>query len=268
MSDEIIRSGDGLHDWFGTPPGQYLLDWERRQFGELLSDVFGYRALQLGLADLDALENNRMSSRWLALEHWPAEPVQRHALCMDFRALPFAEGSLDLVVLPHTLELSSDPHQVLREVERVLMPEGRLVVTGLNPASLWGLREQRSALFRRVGLGRSFLPRGSDPIGYWRLRDWLRLLGLEPSATRFGAYRPAVRTSRWLDRWAWMDRAGGRWWPVFGAVYLLMAVKRVHGMRLLSQPWAQQTRIAGAPMPAAHRGPAHRTRGPREQSEP
>ena len=52
-----------LHDWFQTPPGQYLLDWERAQFDAALADVFGYHALQLGLADIDALAANRMPHR-------------------------------------------------------------------------------------------------------------------------------------------------------------------------------------------------------------
>ncbi|MCQ4062135.1 class I SAM-dependent methyltransferase, partial [Klebsiella pneumoniae] len=58
----------------------------------------------------------------------------------EFEELPFESQSLDMIVLPHVLEFSEDPHQLLREVERVLMPEGRVVITGFNPMSLWGLR--------------------------------------------------------------------------------------------------------------------------------
>jgi len=65
------------------------------------------------------------------------------------------------------------------------------------------------------------------------LRDWLRLLSFEVEAGRFGCYVPPVRTSRWLARFAWMDRAGEHWWPVFGALYYIVAVKRVRGMRLV-----------------------------------
>jgi ubiquinone/menaquinone biosynthesis C-methylase UbiE len=79
--------------------------------------------------------------------------VRQVALFTHSVALPFAANSLDLVVLPHTLELSLDPHATLREVERVLVPEGRVVISGLNPASLWGLRQQRARIFRRFGVG-------------------------------------------------------------------------------------------------------------------
>jgi SAM-dependent methyltransferase len=165
-------------------------------------------------------------------------------------ALPFAAGSLDLVVLPHTLELSDDPHATLREVERVLVPEGRVVISGLNPASLWGLRQRRGRWLRGLGQGQLFLPEQGHFIGYWRLRDWLRLLDFEVESARFGVYRPALSSARWLERFAWMERMGARWWPILGAVYFVVAVKRVRGMRLIEPAWRQPRRRSAAPATA------------------
>jgi ubiquinone/menaquinone biosynthesis C-methylase UbiE len=56
----------------------------------------------------------------------------------DLRELPFAANSIDLAVMPHVLESHDNPHQILREVERILIPDGQLVITGFNPLSLWG----------------------------------------------------------------------------------------------------------------------------------
>ena len=78
-----------------------------------------------------------------------------------------------------------------------------------------------------------FLPRAGEFLGYWRLRDWLRLLSFEVEGGRFGCFRPPCASQRWLERSAWMEGVGERWWPVFGAVYFLVAVKRVRGMRLV-----------------------------------
>jgi SAM-dependent methyltransferase len=242
MNDQII----GLHDWLETPAGRYLLAWEQSQMDSAVADIFGFHALQLGLPELDALVTNRMPHQWLA-NHSPTPDAD---FLTDFSALPFQANSLDLVVLPHTLELSADPHTTLREVERVLVPEGRAVICGFNPVSLWGLRQQRARLYHRMGFEKAFLPH-KEFIGYWRLRDWLRLLGFEVEVGRFGCYRPALSGDKWLQRFAWMDPVGDRWWPVLGAVYFLVAVKRVHGMTLLSPSWRVARVPANVPVSVA-----------------
>ena len=255
MGSEIIS----LHDWLETPPGRYLLDWERARFDEAVADVFGYHALQLGLPELPGLQNNRIPHRWLATdapwEPWATESVpDAPTLACDFAALPFSENSLDLLLLPHTLELSPDPHATLREVERVLVPEGRVVIAGLNPMSLWGLRQSRTRLLHRLGLAENYLPEVGESIGYWRLRDWLRLLSFEVESVQFGCYRPAARSAAWLERMRWMDPAGERYWPILGSVYFVVAVKRVRGMRLLGPRWKVPKALANAPVPIANRG--------------
>lgn len=217
-------------------------------------DIFGYHALQLGLPALDALQANRMPHRWLALQE-PADPAsvsRPPVLLTDFAALPFAAASLDLVVLPHALDSHADPHATLREVARVLVPEGRVVICGFNPASLWGLRQRRDRLCQRWDWGEPFLPEVQQ-IGYWRLRDWLHLLDFEIEGGHFGCYLPAVRTEKWLQRLQGMDRLGARWWPIFGAVYMLVAVKRVHGVRLLGPAWKKANGRASATVPIANR---------------
>ncbi|MFM9878930.1 MAG: class I SAM-dependent methyltransferase [Burkholderiaceae bacterium] len=258
MSPQII----GLSDWLATPPGRYLLAWEAAQYERAVTDVFGYHALQLGLPELDALHGNRMPHRWCAGNAWPApsgseaSPLAaarpRMALLADSAALPFPENSLDLVLLPHTLELSADPHATLREVERVLLPEGRVIITCFNRASLWGLRQRRARLYQRLGFGELYLPESGEFLGYWRLRDWLRLLSFEVESGVFGCYRPALRSEQWLGRFGWMDRVGARWWPILGSVYFVVAVKRVRGMRLLGPVWKKQKALASAPVSVAN----------------
>ncbi|WP_394792430.1 class I SAM-dependent methyltransferase [Rhodoferax sp.] len=255
MGSEII----GLHNWLDTPPGRYLLDWECGRFDQAVADVFGYHALQLGLPELPGLQNNRIPHRWLASAAIraplaTASPGLDATLVTDFSALPFSESSLDLMLLPHALELSPDPHATLREVERVLVPEGRVVISGFNPMSLWGLRQSRGRLYRRLGVGDLYVPEVAHLIGYWRLRDWLRLLSFEVESVQFGCYRPSVRSEAWLNRFAWMDRVGERSLPILGAVYFVVAVKRVRGMRLLGPSWKAPKALANAPVPIANKG--------------
>ena len=85
------------------------------------------------------------------------------------------------------------------------------------------------------------------------MRDWLRLLGFEVESVRFGCYRPAVRGQRALDRMAWMERLGDRWWPILGAAYFIVAIKRVHGMRLLSPSWKSVPVRSGSQVSVANR---------------
>jgi len=214
--------------WLQTPLGQYLLTRERAYIDKTVTDIFGYNALQVGLPGIDLLRANRMPLR---------ASVDRGAganLRADGAELPIVSASVDLVLLPHVLEFSDNPHQILREVERVLVPDGHLVVTCFNPMSLWGVRH---TLFKRDAY-----PWNGRFIHLLRLKDWLALLGFEMAAGAMGCYVPPCTSQKWLDRFGFMESAGDRWWPFSGAVTFLHAIKRVHGMRIITPRWEQQAR--------------------------
>lgn len=207
-----------LSAWLSTPQGAYVLDWELAQFDSAVEDVFGFRAVQVGLPEVDFLRQNRMPWRFsLALE-------QGAAVAADPLQMPIESQSMDLVALPHVLETHLDPHDVLREAERVLRPEGQVVISGFNPLSLWRLRPPVESKF----------------IGLFRLRDWLRVLGFELNGGMFGRYAPPFRDPLWLERFAFLEKAGARWWPIAGGVYVVRAIKRVHGMRVVTPAWRQE----------------------------
>ncbi|MFU2488898.1 class I SAM-dependent methyltransferase [Thauera sp. WH-1] len=230
-----------LKDWLQTPQGQYLLEWEQDGLDRMVADVFGYNAVQVGLPGLDLLRANRMPYRVVC-----GRVADSGVVAEEFE-LPFASASIDLVLLPHVLEFSEHPHRVLREVERVLVPEGSVVISGFNPLSLWGLRR--------------LLTRRKDAAPPWRgqyravmrIRDWLTLLGFEIQGNGFGCYAPPASSLKWLQRWQFMDRAGRRWWPVLGAAYLLHGVKRVHGMRLITPHWRSRKAASKRLSPVAQR---------------
>lgn len=233
-----------LSDWLETPLGNYVKTWEQERLDALTADIFGLNALQIGLPQIDTLRANRMQHRWrsdsqmpLAQPARPAQPENAEpsslaachiSLTHDFCDLPFASDSLDLVVLPHVLEFAAEPHQILREVERVLIPEGQVIICGFNPASLWGLRRVTSRL-----TGSHFLPQGGEFISLRRLKDWLKLMSMEINRGHFGCYIPPRVSQGAIRRYAFMEKAGNRWWPSLGGVYILQAVKRVRGMTLI-----------------------------------
>jgi SAM-dependent methyltransferase len=117
-------------EWFETCLGQYLLEREQNYFDQAVADVFGYHAMQIGFAQYDFLRANRMPLQFCV----GAEEGVAVRVAPDF--LPIETNSIDLVLMPHVLEFSVNPHQILREVQRVLMPEGHVIVSGFNPHSV------------------------------------------------------------------------------------------------------------------------------------
>jgi len=229
-----------LPQWFQTPLGQYLLEKERSYLDDVTPDIFGFHALQLGLPEVDLLRESRIAHRMCSAAS--GEP-DLYARCHE---LPLATQSIDLVVLPHVLEFAEEPHAILREVDRVMMPEGRIVILGFNPWSLWGMR---SAL----GFSRDQVPWNGRFLSLLRVKDWLALLGFDVSAGRLIAYAPPFDNERLRRRFAFMEPAGDRWWAVGGAVYMLQAIKRVRGMRLLTPAWQEQKDAREKQLAAAKR---------------
>ena len=138
--------------------------------------------------------------------------------------LPFESNALDLVVAPFALDRSADPHALLRELERVLVPEGHALFFGFNPWYPWRLLSRHERW-----------PRLPGSMTVPRLKDRLLVLGFEPRGGRFGLYAPPGERLPRARRA--FEAAGDRWWPLFGGVYVLDAVKRVPGMRIIQPDW-------------------------------
>lgn len=212
--------------WFETSLGQYLLEREQAYFDQAVADIFGYNSVQIGFPQHDFLRTNRMPFQFSA----GIEKNVALRAAPDF--LPIATNSVDLVLLPHVLEFNSNPHQILREVQRILIPEGHVIISGFNPRSLWGIR-------RWFGSSKYDFPWRGNFIALPRLKDWLALLDFEMTAGRLCCYAPPFSQEKWLHRFNFMEAAGDRWWPISGGVYFLQAVKRVHGMRVIRPEWKE-----------------------------
>ncbi|NML60764.1 class I SAM-dependent methyltransferase [Massilia sp. RP-1-19] len=251
-SEKSIIALDG---WLKSPAGIYVREWEQACLDELTANIFGYNAVQVGMPQIDALAANRMPNKWQAATRMSnldelalAAGNKQIAVALDFAELPFASQSLDLVVMPHVLEFAAEPHQVLREVERVLIPEGQVIICGFNPASLWGVRQGVRRITRSP-----YLPVAGEFISMPRMKDWLKLLNLGVTRSHFGCYAPPCRSTHWLNRFAFMENAGKRWWPYLGAVYMVHAVKRVKGMTLIGPAWNKKSASASQGVPATNR---------------
>lgn len=211
------------------------MEREQAFFDAAVTDIFGFNAVQIGLPQHDLLRYSRMPLRFKAGKEFGAQ------VWMEAAELPFETGSLDLVVMPHVLEFSEHPHHILREVERVLRPEGTVIISGFNPMSLWGLR-------RLLG-SKGGYPWNGHFIALTRMKDWLALLGFEVVDGRFAGYAPPFQQGTWLNGSNFMEPAGGRWWSICGGVYFLQAIKRVPGMRMIKPKWKEG--LVGNLLPAS-----------------
>ncbi|ADQ84683.1 class I SAM-dependent methyltransferase [Methylovorus sp. MP688] len=213
---------DDQQSWLAKPIGAYLLEREQCLFDQAVADVFGFNALQIGLPQANLLQQCRMPFMF--------HTDQEHGeVLSDSTQLPFSANTIDLLLMPHTLDFSEDPHQTLREAERVLVAEGHLMISGFNPLSSWGVKRM---LGKRQGY-----PWHGNFLPLLRIKDWLALLGFEIISTGMTCYAPPWVSARWLERSRFLDQAGGRWWPMRGGVYFVVARKRVLGMRVIRPNW-------------------------------
>lgn len=221
--------------WHSLPLGRRLLAQESAQLERVLPDLFGYHLLQLGHPAGADLTGASRIMHCMLLESEPGGVGHRYqaGLIGAAEALPIAADSVDVVMLPHSLEFEDRPHQVLREAERVLIPEGHLIVLGFNPWSLWGL--WRIALLRR---GRP--PWCGRFLSTARLKDWLALLGFDTLEVRYYFFRPPLQSEAVMQKLHFLERLGERYWPRFAGAYLLLAKKRVATLTPIRPRWSAQ----------------------------
>ena len=227
------ETGQRLVDWFAVQPGMRIAEQERAALAAMVSDLFGYQLLQLGElgADTAYLANCPISRKTLVSHRVTTGSAS--VIVGEGRRLPVASDSVDAVLLIHTLDFSPDPHQVLREVERVLIPEGRVIVVGFNPYSLWGL-------WRLFGRWRGAIPWCGHFLSYPRLNDWLTLLGFGVERMDVMEFRSPTRKGRFEI----MENVGRRVWPMLAGVYVVRAVKRVSRVTPIRQHWSR-LRVVG-----------------------
>ncbi len=213
-------------EWLSSTLGQHFLALEQAMYDETVGDIFGFHALQLGLLPLDTLKNSR-------IPHLMRVGNRDGDANCESDYLPFAESCIDLLCLPHVLEFSSNPHQTLREVERVLVPEGHLIITGFNLISAWGVKQ---TLHKNDSY-----PWNGHFFTLSRIKDWLALLGLEFVDGQMNGYELPINDEKWLKRFAFMDKTGDKWWPMMGGFYFIVAKKRVVNMTLIKPNWKQNS---------------------------
>lgn len=211
----------------------------------MLPDIFGRYLLQIGSWGRDG----ELVRKCETLNHAVIGSVTDcgDSALVEVERLPVAAKTVDAVVLPHALEYSRNPHNILREANRILTDRGRMFVLGFNPWGLWGMRE-------RLGLRYASFPEGAHFYAAGRVCDWLELLDLEVSEVRrFGVGFPWARPRSDGDGWS-----PGSLLKPFAEAYMVCARKRVLPLNMVGRVQRAQVRpLVGVASPAARReGPS------------
>lgn len=237
-SQKFHRCGDDtnniwsqLQGWYQTAAGRRLMELERRQLGQVLPNLFGYHLLQVGyLGREDMTAASRISHRVVMSACGNTVPEHVVQCCGQSSQLPIATDSVDVVVLSHVLEFSSYPHEVLREVDRILVPEGHVIILAFNPYSLWKSWRWLYSWSRKIPWCGKFL-------SATRLRDWLALLGFDMLQQQGYGFMSPWKTVSLQER---VERAGQRFLSFAGGGMVLVAKKRVTTLTPIRPPWRQR----------------------------
>ena len=226
-----------IWSWLDSPRGRALQQAESELLTEGLEDCFGWELVQLGAwgGEQKLLAGARTRRQTVvAGADWTSVTRCGASVCARLTQLPISSDSVDAVVLPHTLEFETDPYTLLREVDRILTGEGKLLLLGFQPLSLWGLRAAATRRGFPPGLRRLLTER--------RIRDWLGLLGFEVAVARSYLYEapwgePSEGTGRLLRR--------GLFYPLPAGAYLIKARKRVYAVPPLRLRLGARARVLG-----------------------
>lgn len=252
-------ASDELTAWLSSGPGCLVLEQEIQIASRLLSNLFGYHLVVVGSeAYAPVIQASRILNASIIAP--PPAPGHRVAVSTDAPgplvanadSLPLISDSVDVVLLPHVLEFTENPHDALREAERVLVGEGHLILTAFNPLGAMGL-------WRSCLRGRRGVPWSGHFFSNTRIKDWLALLGFDVLVTQGAMFRPPFQNRRLLEKLDFLEPVGSRMWPYLGATYVILAKKRITTATPIRPRWRRSRRLVSVGIAE----PSSRTATPR-----
>jgi SAM-dependent methyltransferase len=213
--------------WYTTPMGARMAEDLAQCLGHLADDAFGYHAVMVG-AVLPCEPRLRIRARTqVAATREELAETPLMAVQADFDYLPIETESADLVIALHVLESTREPHDIMRELDRIIRPEGRVLIVGVNPVSLWNLKK----IGQQTWQGKDKLAQSGYLAGQhraaWRVVDWLRLLGYDvQSVEHLGGLCPTTRP-RFYDKMRSLRTISSKWLWFMQGFYVIDAVRRV-----------------------------------------
>ncbi len=223
-----VRSQEQLQNWYASHLGSAILQEIKSVLDRILPNVFGFQGLQVGQlsTNINLLESAGLHRKLILSNSTQNNEVD---ISGDAMHLPIASDTMNLVILPHSLEFCNDPHQVLRETDRILCQDGQLLIIGFNPYSLFGLRHFAMSWRKSIPWNGGFYSRG-------RLIDWLSLLSFRIQTEETFFLRAPINARSILHKSGVVEKAQP-WIGFLGGVYVLHARKQTIPMSAVRNKW-------------------------------
>ncbi|RLV61197.1 class I SAM-dependent methyltransferase [Parashewanella curva] len=223
--------------WLELPSGEQALRSLCPYINEQMSQVFGYHLLKLG-----ALSSELDTKKSSIAHHFSIVEKGNASLLADYTHLPLQKRSIDCVLAALLLEFETNPYRVLREVSRVLISGGHLILVGCNPLSplLVGKASPKH---------RQLYPWNGRFFTAHRVRDWLEVLGYQVIDQKKEVYHPLI--GKFSDNSLWQQWMRN-WLPFSGSFYVIIA-KKVECPLTPSKAWKKQRATNWSTAPSAGR---------------
>lgn len=239
-----------LRQWLETDSGRILTGCEKSLLELELDTIFGFYAGQYSTSwQADLMGNSPIRRQFILSSDRLEDPVQPQIVA-DPHYWPVSPGSLDLVLLQHTLEVVDSPHRLLSEAANTIIPDGKLVIIGFNPFSL-------ANVARYCVPGRRCLLRDLHFLSPARLKDWLALLNFCVEKIVYGGYvHPLKRFLPGLRGDLIEQRLVQSQLPL-GGFYMMIATRQTMGLTPLRSRWSDvRSRFVGQPLAPSGTGRA------------
>jgi len=212
--------------------GNKLLETEGQIYSRLLHKHFGKHAVLIGVPQQYSLLSSSLLACHSLITPLICQEKKSYLIEGDFHELPIMTASIDLVILPHTLELVDNPRQLLSEACRIIKPEGLMIICGFNPCSFWGIRK----LFGK----QKGMPWALNFLPTQKVKNWLQLADFAMEKHTSALFRPPVNHASLYKKFHFLEALGKKFFPVWGGVYVLVARAKVVPLTPIRMKWKQQ----------------------------
>lgn len=238
---KTYRSVQQWNHWLTHFLGKSVLKTEQRFLSKFCANHYGKHALLIGVPEQQPL------LKFIPIRHqYVLGPlINKNAsikyIESEYYELPLLSGSVDLVIVPHTLGFLDNPQKLLNEACRIVKPEGDIIIFGFNPASLWGLKKW---LVKNKNA-----PWSGNFIQAGKIIHWLSLADFELVSQKRLMFRPPIQQHTIFRKLKIMEWLGENINALFGGIFVIIAKAKVTPLTPIKLHWQQKLSTLSVTMP-------------------